>query len=113
MTRIANTPAVFIDSNRMLFHDGVKGEALVALSARLSVDKGDGRELCVTLLDEPAGRDLLRVYGTPEGLAALGLALVDLVAMVAAAPLDLDDVQRASIIHSVDDAVPPAPESAP
>jgi hypothetical protein len=95
--RISNTPGLFLDPGH--------GEAAeVAVSARDTppgvADRPEG-ELVIDVLDEPGGRPLVRIFGTPEAVVALGDALVEAVELVGLVDI-VGDRRTADVVHPIE-----------
>jgi hypothetical protein len=93
---ISNTPALFLDP-------GYGEAAEVAVSARDTppglTDRPEG-ELVVDVLDQPGGEALVRIFGKPEAVIALGQALCEVVELVALADI-IKDRRRADVVRPI------------
>jgi hypothetical protein len=97
VTSISNTPALFL-------RPGYYAEqAEVAVSARDTptsiVDGHPEGELVVDVLDTPGGEPLVRIFGTPEGIIALGEALCEVVELVGLADV-VRDRRTADVVRT-------------
>ncbi|MFL6052578.1 MAG: hypothetical protein ACJ72W_06630 [Actinoallomurus sp.] len=97
MTSLANTPTLFLASSSLSYLPPYEpGE--VALTVRDSVDGSSG-EVMVDILDHAGGEALVKIFGEPEGIAALAGALLEALEL---RPLtDPGDRHRVDIVRRI------------
>lgn len=96
MTSLSNTPALFLEGPAR------RRPPVVALAGCMGPVEDGALEAVVDILDEPGGEVLVRVFGSPEAMAALGRAVGEMVALLRAAPVGEDHRQRAAIVARID-----------